>query len=96
MRVLLRAQVFVAIAVAMTGIPSRISAVDLINRDKQERTVAVVTPEGRTIVKVPAGGTLANVCGMCINEVPGGPKRDASGAQKVTLNGPMLLVSGQP
>lgn len=97
MRVFLKAPA-ILLGVTMTGLsaaPTR--AVDVINRDKQDRIVTIVTSEGRKSVTVPAGGTVTNVCGACTIEVTGGAKRDASGAQKVTLlTGPMLLVSGQP
>lgn len=97
MRVLLKAPAILVMVCWMTGITATPAiAVDIVNKDKSDRVVAIVTPEGRKNVTVPAGGTLTNVCGNCTIEVPGGPKREASGAQKVTLSGPMILVGGQP
>ena len=96
MQLVLKAPAIVAAVCMMTGLSIRPAlSVDLTNMDKQARNVTIVTPEGRKSVTVPAGGTLANVCGACTIE-SGSQKRDASGAQNVTVTGPLLLVSGQP
>ncbi|MBM3515690.1 MAG: hypothetical protein FJX59_18540 [Alphaproteobacteria bacterium] len=93
----LKAPVIIVMVLTMTGfLAASAMAVDVVNKDKQDRTITIVTPDGRKTVTVPAGGTVANVCGACTIEVSGGARRDASGGQKVTLSGPMLLVSGQP
>ncbi|MDX2143871.1 MAG: hypothetical protein SFV19_10995 [Rhodospirillaceae bacterium] len=72
------------------------AAVEIINKDKAPRTVTIIAPEGRKTVTVPAGGTVANVCNACTIDNGSGGKRDVSGAQRVTISGPLLLVSGQP
>jgi hypothetical protein len=88
-----RIGLFVAMIVAGT---TTAQAVELINKDKAPRTVTVIAPEGRKTVTVPAGGTLSNVCSACTIDNGSGGKREVAGAQRVTISGPLLLVSGQP
>jgi hypothetical protein len=87
----------IGIAVAtLVGWATPATAVELINKDKVPRTITIIAPEGRKSVTVPAGGTLANVCNACTIDNGSGAKREVAGAQRVTISGPLLLVSGQP
>jgi hypothetical protein len=85
-----------AVAVLLGWAAAPATAVEIVNKDKAPRTVTVIAPEGRKTVTVPAGGTVANVCNACIIDNGSGAKREVAGAQRVTISGPLLLVSGQP
>ena len=83
-----------ALALAMWVVNAH--AVDVINKGKQSVQIVVVSETGRKTVTVPAGGSVEQVCTACTIEAPSGAKREVAGDQKVTLSGPLLLVSGQP
>ncbi|MDX2223897.1 MAG: hypothetical protein SFV21_14195 [Rhodospirillaceae bacterium] len=71
------------------------AAVDLVNSGKESQTVTVIADGKSRTVTVAAGATIANVCDACTIK-SNGASREASGDQRVTLAGSLLLVSGKP
>lgn len=71
------------------------AAVDIVNPGKEARTITVIADGKSRTVTVAGGATVANVCGACTIKADGA-SREASGDQRVTLAGTLLLVSGKP